>query len=236
MNSPLLQANDLQIHFGGVVVLRGVNLRLERGELCCIIGPNGAGKSTLFNILAGTLRPTQGAIRFEGNDIIGLPIYRFAQLGIVRKFQVPSLFESLTVHDNLEVAGRGLVASQRAARVHELACVLGLADRMSVHAGELAHGHKQWLEIGITLMAGPKLLLLDEPTAGMTAEETRATAKLVLGLCGRMALVVIEHDMRFVRAVDSRTMVLHQGRIIADGSFGEVERNATVRDIYLGRE
>jgi ABC-type uncharacterized transport system ATPase subunit len=233
---PLLCADDLQIRFGGVVVLRGVSLTLERGELCCIIGPNGAGKSTLFNMLAGTLRPAHGAIRFEGNNIVGLPIHRFARLGIVRKFQVPSLFESLTVRDNLEVARRGIEAPQRAARIDELIDLLGLSDRAGLRAAELAHGHKQWLEIGMALMVGPKLLLLDEPTAGMTAEETLATANLLLRLRGRTAIIVIEHDMRFVRAVDSRTMVLHQGRIIADGPFGEIERNATVREIYLGRQ
>ena len=236
MTGPLLQANDLQIHFGGLVVLRGVSFTLASGELCCIIGPNGAGKSTLFNILAGTLRPAQGAIRFEGHNLIGLAIHRFARLGVVRKFQVPSLFENLTVHDNLQVAGRGLDAAHRAARIEELLNMLGLVERASLVAGELAHGHKQWLEIGMALMVGPKLLLLDEPTAGMTAEETRATADLLLGLRGRIAIIVIEHDMRFVRAVDSRTMVLHQGRIIADGAFAEIERNSTVRDIYLGRQ
>ena len=236
MTGPLLQANDLQIHFGGLVVLRGVSFTLASGELCCIIGPNGAGKSTLFNALAGTLRPAQGAIRFEGHNLIGLAIHRFARLGVVRKFQVPSLFENLTVHDNLQVAGRGLDAAHRAARIEELLNMLGLVERASLVAGELAHGHKQWLEIGMALMVGPKLLLLDEPTAGMTAEETRATADLLLGLRGRIAIIVIEHDMRFVRAVDSRTMVLHQGRIIADGAFAEIERNSTVRDIYLGRQ
>jgi ABC-type uncharacterized transport system ATPase subunit len=236
VTGPLLQANDLQIHFGGLVVLRGVSFTLASGELCCIIGPNGAGKSTLFNILAGTLQPAQGAIRFEGHNLIGLAIHRFARLGVVRKFQVPSLFENLTVHDNLQVAGRGLDAAHRAARIEELLNMLGLVERASLVAGELAHGHKQWLEIGMALMVGPKLLLLDEPTAGMTAEETRATADLLLGLRGRIAIIVIEHDMRFVRAVDSRTMVLHQGRIIADGAFGEIERNSTVRDIYLGRQ
>ena len=236
MTGPLLQANDLQIHFGGLVVLRGVSFTLASGELCCIIGPNGAGKSTLFNILAGTLRPAQGAIRFEGHNLIGLAIHRFARLGVVRKFQVPSLFENLTVHDNLQVAGRGLDAAHRAARIEELLNMLGLVERASLVAGELAHGHKQWLEIGMALMVGPKLLLLDEPTAGMTSEEARATADLLLGLRGRIAIIVIEHDMRFVRAVDSRTMVLHQGRIIADGAFAEIERNSTVRDIYLGRQ
>ena len=202
MTGPLLHADDLQIHFGGLVVLRGVNFTLASGELCCIIGPNGAGKSTLFNILAGTLRPARGAIRFEGQNLIGLAIYRFARLGILRKFQVPSLFENLTVRDNLEVAGRGLEALDRAARIGEFLNMLGLVELAGAMAGQLAHGHKQWLEIGMTLMVGPKLLLLDEPTAGMTAEETRATADLLLGLRGRIAIVVIEHDMRFVRAVD----------------------------------
>jgi ABC-type uncharacterized transport system ATPase subunit len=233
---PLLYADDLQIRFGGVVVLQGVSLAIERGELCCIIGPNGAGKSTLFNMLAGTLRPAEGRIRFEGSDIIGLPVHRFARLGIVRKFQVPSLFDSLTVRDNLDVAGCGMEAAQRNARIGELIGLLALGELSDIRAGELAHGHKQWLEIGMALVGGPKLLLLDEPTAGMTAEETRATADLLLGLRGRMAVIVIEHDMRFVRAVDSRTMVLHQGRIIADGPFSEIERDATVRDIYLGRQ
>ncbi|HKY94886.1 MAG TPA: ATP-binding cassette domain-containing protein [Kiloniellales bacterium] len=229
----LLQGEKLSMRFGGIVALREVDLAVAAGELRCIIGPNGAGKSTLFNILAGTLRPTGGHVRLEGRELNGLPVHAFARAGISRKFQVPSLFGSLTVADNLAVAEHGPGPSWTTR--DELLALLGLERQASVPAAALAHGQKQWLEIGMALMAGPKVLLLDEPTAGLTAEETLKTARLLQSLAGRMAIVVIEHDMAFVRALACPTLVLHQGRVIAQGPFGEIERDHTVRDIYLGR-
>jgi urea ABC transporter ATP-binding protein UrtD len=237
MSAPLLEAVDLEMRFGGVYAVRGVSLTLERGELRCIIGPNGAGKSTLFNMLAGTLKPVSGAIRFEGQDMVGLPVHRFADHGIARKFQVPSLFSSMSVRDNLDVARRRRdgIADQDE-RIGRMLNDLGLAAQADMIAAELPHGQKQWLEVGMALMAAPKLLLLDEPTAGMTAEETRKTAKLLTGLAGAMTVVVIEHDMQFVRALACPTLVMHQGQVIASGPFQEIERDTTVRDVYLGRQ
>jgi ABC-type uncharacterized transport system ATPase subunit len=231
--SALLEGQKLSMRFGGIVALAEVDLAVAAGELRCIIGPNGAGKSTLFNILAGTLRPTGGQVRLEGRALNGLPVHAFARAGISRKFQVPSLFNSLTVADNLDVAAHG--SGPRWTTGDELLGLLGLERLAATPAAQLAHGQKQWLEIGMALMAGPKVLLLDEPTAGLTAEETLKTARLLQSLSGRMAIIVIEHDMAFVRALACPTLVLHQGRVIAQGPFGEIERDHSVRDIYLGR-
>ncbi|HZT18109.1 MAG TPA: ATP-binding cassette domain-containing protein, partial [Dongiaceae bacterium] len=212
-----------------------VDLAIAHGDLTCIIGPNGAGKSTLFNMLCGSIRPSAGRIRFEGRDMVGVEPHRFARVGIARKFQVPGVFESMSVLDNLMVAARSLAPVAAAARARELMQLLSLDAEPGALAGELAHGQKQWLEIGMGLMSAPKLLLLDEPTAGMSGEETRRTADLLLGLKGRTAVIAIEHDMRFVRQLACRTMVLHQGRMIAEGPFAEIEANDLVRDVYLGR-
>ena len=237
MTAVLMQAEDLHMHFGGITAVGGVSLALERGETRCIIGPNGAGKSTLFNMLAGTQRPVSGTIRFEGRDLIGLPLHRFADLGIARKFQVPSLFATMTVRDNLVVARRAPgSAADEAAHVGGMLETLGLTAEADVVAAELPHGSKQWLEIGMALMSNPKLLLLDEPTAGMTPDETRRTADLIAGFADTMTIVVIEHDMNFVRALACPTTVMHQGRVIASGPFSDIERDHTVRDVYLGRQ
>ncbi|MSP83819.1 MAG: ATP-binding cassette domain-containing protein [Alphaproteobacteria bacterium] len=233
---PLLRADNLAIRFGGVAAVRGVSVVLAEGDLRCIIGPNGAGKSTLFNMIAGTLKPDSGTIDFEGRPIVGLPVHDFARIGIARKFQVPSLFASLTVRENLDVAARRRESAlDRDARIERMLAELELAGLEEATAGELAHGQKQWLEIGMALMGGPKLLLLDEPTAGMGSEETQKTARLLLGMAGTLTIVVIEHDMHFVRALACPTMVLHQGQVIAAGAFADIERDELVRDVYLGR-
>jgi branched-chain amino acid transport system ATP-binding protein len=235
MSAALLKAEGLRRVFGGLVAVDRVDLAVDHGDLICIIGPNGAGKSTLFNMLCGSIRPSAGRIRFEGRDMTRVKPHRFARIGIARKFQVPGVFESMSVRDNLLVAGRSLDQSVAAGRAGDLMESLSLAAEAETLAGELAHGQKQWLEIGMGLMLAPKLLLLDEPTAGMSSEETRKTADLLLGLKGRTAVIAIEHDMRFVRQLACRTMVLHQGRLIAEGSFAEIEANDLVRDVYLGR-
>jgi urea ABC transporter ATP-binding protein UrtD len=235
MSEPLLRTEALAKHFGGVTAVAGIDMSVAAGELRCIIGPNGAGKSTLFNMVAGTLRPSSGRIRFAGHDIAGRPVHAFSRLGIARKFQVPSLFPSMSVAENLDVAARRR-ATDRAERIASMLALLSLQDCASRPAGTLAHGQKQWLEIGMALMADPLLLLLDEPTAGMTNEETGRTAQLLRDLKGRITIIVIEHDMRFVRALACPTTVMHQGRILAEGSFEAIERDEMVRDVYLGRQ
>jgi urea ABC transporter ATP-binding protein UrtD len=236
MSRPFLAGHDLHRHFGGISAVRGVDLEVERGELRCIIGPNGAGKSTLLNMLCGTLAPSSGSIELEGKSLAGLKLHEFVREGVSRKFQVPSVFETMTVRDNLEVARPGRYAESRSVPdIDEVLELLGLANHAESRAGELAHGQKQWLEVGMALVTAPKLLLLDEPTAGMTAEETQRTAGLLQHLKGELTIIAIEHDMRFVRAIDCHTMVMHQGQVIAEGPFAAIEEDETVRDVYLGR-
>lgn len=236
MTAALLAANNLCKRFGGIVAVDDVSIAIEPLQVKCIIGANGAGKSTLFNILCGVARADRGSLTFAGANIDGLALHDFARIGIARKFQVPSVFGSLTVERNLSVALRGRRTAQEIAiRIGE---VLDLVDQRNLRltfAGTLAHGQKQWLEIGMALMSRPKLLLLDEPTAGMTPDETQRTAALIRRLAGETAVIAIEHDMSFVRALGCHTYVMHQGRLIAEGAFGEIEQNSLVRDVYLGR-
>jgi branched-chain amino acid transport system ATP-binding protein/urea transport system ATP-binding protein len=233
MSDVLLQAENVGIRFGGLQALEGLNLTVRDKELCCIIGPNGAGKSTFLNLLTGTLRPTSGSVRFLGHDIAGLPLHRIARLGIARKFQIPSVFPSLSVADNLKVARLGAPSPVRP--VGDLLELVALNSRATTLAGELAHGQKQWLEIGMALAIEPRLLLLDEPTAGMTPQETLATAEMLLRLKGEFSIVAVEHDIRFVRALNCETLVLHQGRRLRSGPFHDIEADEMVRDVYLGR-
>ncbi|MBZ9995089.1 ATP-binding cassette domain-containing protein [Mesorhizobium sp. BH1-1-4] len=233
MSDVLLQAENVGIRFGGLQALEGLNLTVRDKELCCIIGPNGAGKSTFLNVLTGTLRPTSGSVRLLGHDIAGLPLHRIARLGIARKFQIPSVFPSLSVEDNLQVARWG--APSPARPICELMELVALTNRADTLAGALAHGQKQWLEIGMALAIEPRLLLLDEPTAGMTPQETLATAEMLLRLKGEFSIVAVEHDIRFVRALNCETLVLHQGRRLRSGPFHDIEADEMVRDVYLGR-
>ena len=236
MSDPLLSVRGLKISFAGIKAIRHVDLRLDDRELICIIGPNGAGKTTLLNLLSGTLRPQAGQIRFTGYNLIGLPAYRFARLGIIRKFQVPNVFGPMSARENLEVAMLG--AGGRAGSqdgVAEILELTGLGDLAETGADALAHGQKQWLEIGMALVCRPNLLLLDEPSAGMSAEETQELAEVVSKLKDQ-AIVVIEHDMNFVRSLGCRTVVMHQGEIICDDRFSAVEKDPLVCDVYLGRK
>ena len=232
MTQALLQASDVGMRFGGLTVLDGVDFDIQPRQIACIIGPNGAGKSTFLNVLTGTLQPTTGTVMFRGQSIGGLPLHRIARLGIARKFQIPSVFSSLTVLENLHVACWGM---PEAREPEEVLGLIGLTDRSSVIASVLSHGQKQWLEIGMALATKPELLLLDEPTAGMTPPETLATAELLLRLKGQFSIVAVEHDIRFVRTLDCDTLVLHQGRFLRRGSFREIEADEMVRDVYLGR-
>jgi urea ABC transporter ATP-binding protein UrtD len=235
MTEALLVVQSLTKRFGGLRAVADVSLEVHRDDLLCLIGPNGAGKSTLLNMLTGTLRPDSGAIRFEGRPVAGLALHRMARLGISRKFQVPSVFERMTVRECLEVARLAPRSGVSPLSVDEVLSLMEFTQLAERSVSELAHGQKQWLEIGMALAVGPKLLLLDEPTAGMTRRETLRTAELLKTLACHSAMVVVEHDMRFVRALDRYVIVLHQGAILAAGSYDAIQRDERVRDVYLGR-
>lgn len=218
--------------FGTYKAVTDVSLTFDAGELVCIIGPNGAGKSTLLNMMCGTLPLSSGRITLGGMSLDGLTRDQIAKLGIARKFQVPTVFESLTVVENLRVAA-GRAGDE--VWLAEVLAMINLTADADLKAGTLPHGKKQWLEIGMALAMRPRILLLDEPTAGLSVDETLATANLLKALQGRVTVIVIEHDMGFVRELGARTVVLHHGQIIASGPFSAIEQDDTVRDIYLGR-
>jgi ABC-type uncharacterized transport system ATPase subunit len=233
---PVLEVRDLVVTFGGVRALDGVDLTVDADSLRAVIGPNGCGKTTVFNVITGVLRPRSGSVRFEGRSIPGLGPHRIARAGIVRKFQVPTVFAGLTVIQNVTVAG---AASSNASgeRTADLLDLAGLQHRAGDDAGTLSHGEKQWLELAMVLATAPRLVLLDEPAAGMTrAEKTRTVAMLAeMRRRTRAALVVIEHDMGFVEALACPVSVMMAGRIVAEGSLADVRRVPTVIDGYLGR-
>jgi len=237
MTEPLLVACGLRMNFGGVVAVQDVDILVESGELVCIIGPNGAGKSTLLNLLSGALKPLAGTIRFAGTEMVGRPMHQYARRGIVRKFQGASTFQWMTARDNLLVAGLGVAANSSGGLpdIGEALQTIGLLPQADTIAEALSHGQRQWLEIGMTLMCQPKLLLLDEPTAGMTVEGSRTMADLIQRLKGRFATIVIEHNMGFVERLDCRTLVMHQGQVICEGRFADLTQDSRVRDVYLGR-
>jgi ABC-type uncharacterized transport system ATPase subunit len=236
----LLSVRAVTREFGGVRALDGVSLEVAPGEQVCVIGPNGCGKTTLFNVITAQLPPSSGEVALNGRPLVGLAPHHVARLGVARKFQVPSVFEDLTVQENLEVACFGLPPSTSSSSsppdLPFLLQQIQLADRAQMPAGRLPHGARQWLEIGMLLAQAPRLLLLDEPTAGMTGAETLATAALVRRLAEQSgtAVVVVEHDMRFVQALGARVVVMLAGRVVADGLFDEVRRLPQVREAYLG--
>jgi urea ABC transporter ATP-binding protein UrtD len=241
--APLLVANALSCRFGGILALDQVDLSIDSGELLGIIGPNGAGKSTLFNVITGHVRPTSGRLTFRGQEITGMSPYRVARAGIVRKYQVPTVFRNLSLRQNLAVAANGRRSlpallgrpADTREKILQLLDLLHLSSRADDEAGTLSHGQRQWLEIGMVLANDPQLLLLDEPTAGMTTRETRETEALLKDLASGHTVAVIEHDIRFIREVARRVIVMHRGRVLADGVIADIERNETVRDVYLGR-
>ncbi len=233
----LLEASGLAKRYGGITAVDGVDLAVAANEAICIIGPNGAGKSSLLALIGGTAAPTAGRVVIAGQPMTGRPIHEFARAGVVRKFQGTNVFPGLTVRQNLEVAGLAIAsASLRPPPVvDDMLGLIRLRPQAGLAAAAISHGQRQWLEVGMALMCRPALLLLDEPSAGMTSEGTAELAALVRRLQDEMAVVVIEHDIGFVREVGCRTIVMHQGRIIADGSFATVADLPLVRDAYLGR-
>ena len=243
----LLETRDLTRRFGGLAAVSGVSLAIAPGEVRSIIGPNGAGKTTLFNLVTGALPPTAGRVLFRGKDVTGLRPPDIFRLGIVRSFQVSHVFPKLSVRDNvaLMVSGRrrssGSPVGRRRvsgdgvrARADRALDRLGLLDRAGEPAGTLAHGDRRLVEIAMAIAAEPALLLLDEPTAGMSPEETRATAALLRSLAPAITLVIVEHDMSVVMAISDRISVLHRGQLLAEGAPAEIRGNRAVQDVYFG--
>ncbi len=231
--------------FDGFRALNALTLDVEVGELRCIIGPNGAGKTTLMDVVTGKTRPDFGSAWFDETvDLLALHEPEIAQSGIGRKFQKPTVFENHSVFENLELAMAGAktvwkwlaarITAEQLDRIDEVLHTIGLGERRFDSAGALSHGQKQWLEIGMLLMQDPQLLLVDEPVAGMTPQEVQRTAQLLISLAGKHSLIVVEHDMDFVRSIARTVTVLHQGSVLAQGSIDEVQADARVLEVYLG--
>lgn len=234
---PMLQTQGLNKRFGGLHVTNNVDLTLEEGEVHCLIGPNGAGKSTLFRLILGEHLPSSGAILFGGEDITSLKPFQRIRRGMSVKFQVPGIFKALSVRQNLEIAMQHhYPPAVLGEEIDKLLQFLNLTADAGRLAGNLSHGQKQWLEIGMAVSLKPRLLLLDEPTAGMSPEETHATGEMVKRLNAEgMTVLAVEHDMAFVRQVAHKVTVLHLGRVFAQGSIDEIVANEDVAAIYLGQ-
>jgi branched-chain amino acid transport system ATP-binding protein len=232
----ILETRSLEKRFGGVRALASVSFGIERGELRCLIGPNGAGKSTFFKLLTGQIQPTAGSILFEGEDITDAAPHEIGRLGIGIKNQVQDVFNGLSVAENLYLAASPTRARRQATgHARALAARLGLEDLLDAPVGTLAHGQRQWVEIAMVVARAPKLVLLDEPSAGMTSEETRRTAELIREVNRTASLIVVEHDMQFIRQIAHKVTVFHQGGILLEDSFARVVADPVVRDVYLGR-
>jgi len=231
----ILETSALEKRFGGVRAIAGVDFKLMRGELRCLIGPNGAGKSTFFKMLTAQLRPTSGRIIFDGTDITRAEAHRISRLGIGIKNQVPDVYDGLSVHENLWLAARFRHDSRYARQAVDAALArLELGDISAKLVGELAHGQRQWVEFGMIMALEPEIVLLDEPTAGMSVEETNRTADLIHELNRTTTIIVVEHDMQFIRQIATQVTVFHQGQILAEDTMENIQRNQIVRDIYLG--
>ncbi|MDR3699669.1 MAG: urea ABC transporter ATP-binding protein UrtD [Candidatus Sulfopaludibacter sp.] len=240
-----LYLEDLTVSFDGFKALNDLSLYVDPGELLCIIGPNGAGKTTMMDVVTGKTRPDSGTAWFgQDIDLLRLSEAEIVGAGIGRKFQKPTVFEQLTVFENLELAlagSRSFLKALRArispaqqGRIDEILEIVGLSKERGLPARVLSHGQKQWLEIGMLLMQDPELLLVDEPVAGMTPQEIERTAELLLSLEGEHSIVVVEHDMHFVRSIARRVTVLHEGQVIAEGDMDKVQKDPRVIEVYLG--
>lgn len=240
----VLAVEDLTVSFDGFKAIDNLNLYVNRGELRVVIGPNGAGKTTLLDLICGKTKASAGSIKFKNIEMTRLSEHMIVRSGIGRKFQTPSIYENLSVFKNLEVSyprGRGVFGAlafkcdaEVRDKVNEIAESIGLLDRLELEAGLLSHGQKQWLEIGMLLMQDPELLMLDEPIAGMSARERELTADLLKRICQNRSVIVIEHDMEFVSRIAHKVTVMHQGKILAEGSMEKVQSDPRVIDVYLG--
>lgn len=241
----LLYMENVSVAFDGFKAINDLNFYVETGELRCLIGANGAGKTTMMDIITGKTRPDTGSVTFGKHvDLLEMSEEEIAMVGVGRKFQKPTVFEHLNVFENLELAMaddksvwwnlRCKLNSEQSDRIVEIAELVGLPDKLDALGGSLSHGQKQWLEIGMLLMQQPYLLLVDEPVAGMTHQEMEKTGELLQGLAGNHTVVVVEHDMEFVRSIANRVTVLHQGSVLAEGNMNDIQNNEEVRRVYLG--
>jgi urea transport system ATP-binding protein len=244
--APILYLDGVSVSFDGFKALNGLSFYVEPGEMRAIIGPNGAGKTTMMDVITGKTRPDEGQVMFRGiTDLTRMDETAVAKLGIGRKFQKPSVFENHTVYENLELALKAdrrarktlfwRLSSEESDRIDAVLGIIALAGARVQLAGSLSHGQKQWLEIGMLLMQQPELLLVDEPVAGMTDAETEQTAALLREICTTASVVVVEHDMEFIRSLNTRVTVLNEGSVLAEGSLDSLQKNQQVIDVYLGR-
>jgi ABC-type uncharacterized transport system ATPase subunit len=236
----ILRTENLSKRFGGLYACSNVNFSLSEGAIKCIIGPNGAGKTTFISLLSGHQQQSEGSIWYKDDEISRMSVFERARKGIARKFQTPALFEELTVYENIELAviGAKHFHRKRYSRIMDVLEMIRLTDEIGTLANRLPHGKRQWLEIGLLIANDAKILLLDEPTAGMTAEGTASTARIIYDLIEELGLstIIIEHDIKFIRDLHAPVTVLHMGKILAEGSFDEISQNDQVLEVYLGNQ
>ena len=241
----ILYIEGLTVSFDGFKALNDLNLYIDEGELRCIIGPNGAGKTTMMDVITGKTRPDQGTVFFgQNHDLTKMTEYEISHIGIGRKFQKPTVFLNHTVFENLELALQAKkdvwtsltksLNKEQKGLIEEDLVTIGLIEQKDLRAGLLSHGQKQWLEIGMLLVQDPQLLLIDEPVAGMTHQETERTAELLESLAGKHSVVVVEHEMDFIRSIANRVTVLHEGSVLAEGKMEVVQNDPKVMEVYLG--
>jgi urea transport system ATP-binding protein len=240
----VLAIEDLTVSFDGFKAVDALTLYVDKNELRVVIGPNGAGKTTVLDLICGKTKSTSGSIKFKNMELTKLSEHEIVRAGVGRKFQTPSIYENLSVYQNLEVSypkGRGVWGSlffkstqEVKDSVHNIAKEIMLEEHLQMEAALLSHGQKQWLEIGMLLMQDPELLMLDEPVAGMSAKERDQTADLLNRICKNRSVVVIEHDMEFVKKIAHKVTVLHQGKILAEGTMDKVQKDEKVIEVYLG--
>ena len=245
-NKNLLELKNVSVSFEGFLALNDLNITLKKGELRAIIGPNGAGKTTFLDVITGKVKPNSGKVLFDGNSLIGKKEHKIARVGVGRKFQSPRVFENLTVEENLEfsvsqsVSTLKLITNQateeKKKEIEKLMNVINLTNSSKIKAGSLSHGQKQWLEIAMLLGQKPSLMLVDEPVAGLTDEETELTADLLKSLAGKNTVVVIDHDMEFIRRLESDVTVLNQGTVLCEGKMEKIQNDPKVIEVYLGNQ